>query len=138
MSDASNDAMKRAQSIYQERPKVPPRSEEFVTVSTTSIEPLATDTNESKLIDSLARKHKVKRNSILLEDSIQDELGKLCARHDLIKATWIEAALVRLKKHPEIMKEVIAEAKFRGLVRKAATRYQQAKTITKKFGGNII
>lgn len=133
MSDASNDAMKRAQSTYQERPKVPPRSEEFVTVSATSIEPLLTDANESKYIASKVRKHKVVRNSILLEETAQDKLGKHCDRTGLIKAVWIEAAFWYLQDNEEAMKKVDSAAAELLAIRKAATKYRQAKTVSDRL-----
>lgn len=122
-----SDALERL--VNQKRPKVKTRTEKPDT--NTSSNP---DINESSIIDSNEPTHKVVRNSILLEEVVNEALTEHCRREDLIKAAWIEGAFLYLEKHPEAMQEADKLARERLQERKNAARYRQAKSFSKKLG----
>lgn len=121
----SNDNLER---LISNRPKVKPRSDKLSSDASSN-----TEANESSYIDAKAHNHTVVRNSILLEEAAQNLLTQICDQEKLIKAVWIEAAVVCLQNHPEVMEEVFEEARSRLAIRKEAARIRQAKTFSQKL-----
>lgn len=92
------------------RPKVPPRTEEPVDVNP--------ETSTSRYPDTKNKGIVTIRSSLLMEESMHKKFRGRCNEGDIIRACWLEAALILAEKDPELMKKIEDLAKELTALRK--------------------
>ena len=73
------------------------------------------------------------RNTIRLEQAIDDSLRQLCHDERITKETLLEAAYLYLEAHPTELEEVVQTARQRLQRRKTIADYKRAKTMQERF-----
>lgn len=76
-----------------------------------------------------------KRLAVHLEQGVRSDLVTLCDRQDLTPEIFFEAATVFLQAHPDLLDEVISDAKQRLRQRKQAGLVRRTKAMMQKYGG---
>lgn len=76
-----------------------------------------------------------KRLAVHLEQGVRSDLVALCDRQDLTPEIFFEAATVFLQAHPDLLEEVITDAKQRLRQRKQAGLVRRTKAMMQKYGG---
>lgn len=76
-----------------------------------------------------------KRLAVHLEQGVRSNLVALCDRQDLTPEIFFEAATVFLQAHPDLLDEVITDAKQRLRQRKQAGLVRRTKAMMQKYGG---
>ncbi|MBD2505050.1 hypothetical protein [Anabaena azotica] len=75
-----------------------------------------------------------KRLAVHLEKDIRADLLKLCDASDITPEIFIEAAIASLHKQPELMSQIIADAKVRLAQRKRAGLIRRTLVMVQKYG----
>lgn len=78
-----------------------------------------------------------KRLAVHLEQGVRSDLVALCDRQDLTPEIFFEAATVFLQAHPDLLDEVITDAKQRLRRRKQAGLVRRTKAMMQKYGGEV-
>jgi hypothetical protein len=75
----------------------------------------------------------VVRRTIRLEQPIDEALERLCSRERITRETFLEAAYLVCNDKPEILEEVLANARQRYRQRKTAGEKRKFQTMGKKY-----
>lgn len=76
-----------------------------------------------------------KRLAIHLETGVRSELVRLCDDNDITPETFIEAAFALLQNKPDLVAEIVADAKARLRRRKRAGLVRRTIAMVQKYGG---
>jgi hypothetical protein len=80
-----------------------------------------------------APEFEVIRRTIRLEQSVDEGLEGLCSREKVTRETFLEAAYSLCVEKPELLQEILAIAKDRYRLRKAAGERRKFQTMGKKY-----
>jgi hypothetical protein len=75
-----------------------------------------------------------KRLAVHLEQNIRTDLLKLCDANDITPEIFIEAAIVSLQQQPELLNEIVTDAKVRLAQRKRAGLIRRTLVMVQKYG----
>jgi hypothetical protein len=103
----SNDFLKQ----LNQRPKVPPRTDEEVQNNPEVSVPRNNGTTKSVYKDIEESGIKTVRSSLLLEESMHFKFRDWCNRNGIIRACWVEAAMIIAEKDPQLLKQIEELAK---------------------------
>jgi len=71
--------------------------------------------------------------TIRLQRQIHDETRVHSITHGYTRETFLEAAWLKLQQHPDLLQQVVSEAKRRATLRRERGRTKAAKTFSKRF-----
>lgn len=94
-----------------QRPKVPPRTGEEVQISTEVSVSGNKDTVKSVYQDTGDSGIKTIRSSLLLEESMHVKFRDWCNRNEIIRACWVEAAMILAEQDPQLLERIEELAK---------------------------
>lgn len=77
-----------------------------------------------------------KRLAITLEQTIRSELLSICDQSEVTPETFIEAAIIFLKKEPRTLEKICDDAQDRLVQRKKAGVKRRSLTMMKKYGSD--
>jgi hypothetical protein len=77
-----------------------------------------------------------KRLAITLEQSIRSEFLSICDQSEITPETFIEAAIIFLKKEPHTLEKICNDAQDRLVQRKKAGVKRRSLTMMKKYGSD--
>jgi hypothetical protein len=143
-----SDALERLK--QQNRPTVPPRDASLTPgASIRAIAPqdsgsLDTSTSRYQEVQTSQSKDsrhlqfkpslQTRQSTMRLEEGLSDRLQGVCRDNGLSREVLIEALFEYSESHPEILREVLIEAKAKNEHRQQIANLKRAKSMMKKFG----
>lgn len=134
MNDAFDRLKKRA------RPVVPPRDTSLIPRKNDQMTEVSHSVISSKPPDEIGQSEtseklpEVVRRTIRIEEELDYELDRLCRKEKITREVFLEAAYQVCENHPEILAEVIENARERYQRRKSVGELRKLKTLSQKHG----